>query len=149
MKEINEAYDMIMNERAGKTDRTGGGYGGANGSGYGQENGLYQQVRAAINAGNIGMAEMLLSRCTTQDAEWYYLMGTVYYRKGWYDEARRFYSQACQMSPGNPEYQKGLDMVNMSGGYGGYRPMDSQSYCDCCTSLLCLNCCLNCCGGGC
>ena len=26
-------------------------------------------------------------------------MGTVYYRKGWYDEAMRAYTQACQMDP--------------------------------------------------
>ncbi len=33
------------------------------------------------------MAEALLQRAAGRDAEWFYLTGTVYYRKGWYDEA--------------------------------------------------------------
>ena len=108
MKEINEAYDMIMNERRNPA-------GGSSG----------------------------------RDAEWFYLTGTVYYRKGWYDEAARAYTQACQMDPNNAEYQHALQNLHLSGGYGGYRPMQETSMCDCCVQTLICNCCLNmCCGGG-
>lgn len=154
MKEINEAYDMIMNERSGRSsagpqqqdNRYGSrqqGYTGANA-------GLYLQVRQAISQGNLGLAETLLQRASLKDAEWYYLMGMVYYRKGWYDEAGRSFTQACQMDPTNNEYRTALNHLNMSAGYGGYRPMVDASLCDCCMYSLCLNCCLNsCCGGGC
>lgn len=165
MKEINEAYDMIMNERAGRA----GGASGADGQQYGSAAGqqqygsyagqnayarpnaaLYSRVRLAINQRNLGLAESLLQRSTERDAEWFFLMGTVYHRKGWYDEAGRAYTQACQMDPLNGEYRTALNNLNMSGGYGGYRPMAEANVCDCCVQMAICNCCLNaCCGGGC
>jgi len=158
MKEINEAYDMIMNERSGKTAGTSqqgsagsyGSYGSQQGAYSGPNASVYSQVRQAVNQGNLGLAESLLQRVSTRDAEWFYLMGTVYYRKGWYDEAGRAYTQACQMDPNNAEYRTALNNLNLSGGYGGYRPMAQASMCDCCVQMACLNCCMNaCCGGGC
>ena len=153
MKEINEAYDQIMNERSGKTAGASGGqqqYGGQQRSYTGANAALYSQVRQAINQGNLGMAEQLLQRAAGRDAEWFFLMGTVYYRKGWYDEAARSYTQACQMDPSNLEYRTALNNQNMSGGYGGYRPMQQASMCDFCLQLAVCNCCLNsCCGAGC
>ena len=162
MKEINEAYDMIMNERrnpaggsSGQQQSYGGAYNGQQYGGYQQRTytganaALYSQVRQAINQGNLGMAEALLQRAAGRDAEWFYLTGTVYYRKGWYDEAARAYTQACQMDPNNAEYQHALQNLHLSGGYGGYRPMQETSMCDCCVQTLICNCCLNmCCGGG-
>lgn len=152
MKEINEAYDMIMNERNG-AKKAGAAGQQAYGS-YQQRQsgtGIYSQVRSAINAGNLSMAEELLSRSPQRDAEWYFLMGTVYFRKGWYDEAQRCYMQACSMDPSNAEYRSALNSLNMGASYGGYRPMDSVNACDCCGQLICLQCMLNCCcgGGGC
>lgn len=157
MKEINEAYDMIMNTRSGKNNANAGQSAGQNTqSGTGQRTysganaSIYAQVRSAINQGNLGLAESLLQRVSLHDAEWFFLMGTVYYRKGWYDEAGRAYTQACQMDPSNMEYRNALNNLNLTGGYGGYRPMRDASMCDCCAQLLCLNCCMNvCCGGGC
>lgn len=153
MKEINEAYDQIMSMRNGSNGsaRTGqqGGYGyqGAQGS---AGNGIYSQIRNAINAGNLSMAEELLQRTPQRDAEWHFLMGSVFYKKGWFDEAARSFTQACNMDPSNMEYRNALNMLNMGGGYGGYRPMESSGTCDCCLQLMCLNCCCNMCGpGGC
>lgn len=161
MKEINEAYDQIMAERSGKStgasqqqNAYGGGayrqqsYGGYTG-GQQQRTSAFGQVRAAINAGNLSLAEEMLQRSSQRNAEWFFLMGTVYYRKGWYDEASRCYQQACAMDPGNAEYRSALNMLNMTGGYGGYRPMQHSDMCDCCANLLCLSICCNCCGSGC
>lgn len=161
MKEINEAYDMIMNARAsggsaGSSTKQNSGYNGgyqqnSSYSSYGSTNGgIYTQVRDAINKGNIALAEELLNREPTRTAEWHFLKGTVFYRKGWYDEARMYYMKACDMEPNNQEYRNALNMLNMGAGYGGYRPMTSMSMCDCCTTMMCMNCCCNgCCGGGC
>lgn len=147
MKEINEAYDQIMGQRSGKS---AGGTGPQQQPGGAQyTNSRYSQVRAAINAGNLAAAEEMLQRSPQRDAEWQFLMGSIYYRKGWFDEAERSYTQACTMEPNNMEYRNALNMLRMSGGYGGYRPMSSAGMCDCCTQLLCLNCCCNLCGGGC
>lgn len=153
MKEINQAYDMIMNARSGGgsagASSSSGGYQQRSGYGGARATGIYAQVRDAINKGNLSLAEEMLQRCPTRDAEWHYLMGTIYFRKGWYDEARSSFVQACNMDPNNAEYRSALNMVNMGAGYGGYRPMNSMSMCDCCTTMLCMNCCCNaCCGGG-
>lgn len=161
MKEINEAYDQIMTERRNRQQNAGaqtqGGFQGGfqqNGRSSGSQRasgtGIYAQVRAAINAGNLALAEELLQRSPTRDAEWYFLKGNIDQRKGWYDEAERAFNQACNMDPANLEYRRALDSLNMMGSYGGYRPMATANACDCCTQLLCLNCCMNmCCGGGC
>lgn len=148
MKEINEAYDMIMNQRSGKTSgRAGSSSSGSSyGSQYqGQNQGIYNQIRIAINTGNLQNAEAMLQRITSRDAEWHYLMGSVYYRKGWFDEAKREFQTACNMNPGNAEYQNALHMMNMNGGYGGYRPMESNDACQCCAQLMCINLLCNCC----
>lgn len=155
MKEINEAYDQIMNVRTGKSSGAQTGAGQGYGYGYGgaqtgaSSNPIYSQIRAAINAGNLAMAEEMLQRSPQRDAEWYFLMGSVYYRKGWFDEAGRAYTQACNLDPANAEYRNALNMLNMSGGYGGYRPMATAGVCDCCTQLMCLSCCCQSCGSGC
>ncbi|MGM9676865.1 MAG: tetratricopeptide repeat protein, partial [Butyricicoccus sp.] len=129
----------------------GGGAGGYNGysSSYSGSNaGIYNQVRNAINVGNVGMAEELLSRISERDAEWHFLRSNVCYRKGWFDEAVQEINQACAMAPNNMEYRRMQSVLNNSSAYGGYRPMQQNDAMDCCTQLLCLNCLCNCCGGG-
>ena len=160
MKEINEAYDMIMSQRSnkGSAGQTGGqSYGGQTyGQNYGQQRtytganaALYAQVRQAINQGNLNMAESLLRQAAGRDAEWFFLTGTVYAHKGWYDEAQRSYVRACELDQTNAEYRTALNNLNMTGGYGGYRPMQEMSMCDYCIPLAICNCCCNSCLNGC
>ena len=153
MKEINEAYDQITKQRAG-----GGGYNASNAgyqrqqSSYQQQSysggSVYQQARQAINLGDLGRAEQLLRTAPAQNGEWHFLMGSIAYRKGWLDEAMQHYQMACRMDPTNGEYRQALAMMQNGGqayrpyGYGG--GMDA---CDCCTSLMCLNCLCGGCGG--
>ena len=153
MKEINEAYDQITKQRAG-----GGGYNASNAgyqrqqSSYQQQSysggSVYQQARQAINLGDLGRAEQLLRTAPAQNGEWHFLMGSIAYRKGWLDEAMQHYQMDCRMDPTNGEYRQALAMMQNGGqayrpyGYGG--GMDA---CDCCTSLMCLNCLCGGCGG--
>ena len=157
MKEINEAYEAIQKMRAGGGSASYGGGGSAyqrqtSSSGYGgsyqqrQSTPLYAQVRASINAGNLARAENLLMQSPTKDAEWYFLSGSIAYRKGWLDEAMVNYQRAASMDPGNPEYQQALSYMQMGG--QAYRPTGAGgtfSTLDCCTTMMCLNCL---CGGG-
>jgi len=148
MKEINEAYDAITRTRSGG----GGGYGGGaaqGGYGYGyQQQGqsrgggmpVYSQARQAINRGALDEAEQLLQG-VSRNGEWYFLMGSIAYRRGWLDEARQNYQIAVQMEPGNMEYRQALGMMQR-GGYG-YQPDVSGAQCDgmdCCTAMMCMNC---------
>lgn len=109
---------------------------------------MYQQARQAINLGDLSRAEQLLRTAPAQNGEWHFLMGSIAYRKGWLDEAMQHYQMACRMDPTNGEYRQALAMMQNGGqayrpyGYGG--GMDA---CDCCTSLMCLNCLCGGCGG--
>ena len=103
-------------------------------------------MRNLINAGDLGTAERLLQEVPQRDGEWYFLVGSIAYRKGWLDEAMQNYSLACQMDPGNMEYRQALAMMQQGGqAYRPYGYSGGMDGLDCCTSLLCLNCL---CGGG-
>lgn len=153
MKEINEAYDTITKQRAGGA--TSGSYGGGGntwnpGSNYSSASGIYAEIRAAINANQLGRAEQLLDSVHVGDrgAEWHFLMGSLYYRKGWMDEAIRFFRDAVQMDPNNQEYRQAFNF--MQNGGMAYRPagsMNTMGGCDVCSSLLCADCCCECMGG--
>lgn len=155
MKEVNEAYDAVTRMRSGSQQghassgyQSGyqNAYRGAYQSG-GQSSGDYARARQLINSGNLEGAERLLQG-TAKTAEWYFLMGSIAYRRGWLDEARQNYQIACQMDPGSMEYRQALNMMQQ-GGYA-YRSGDMMGAgcdsTDCCTSLLCLNCLCGGCG---
>ena len=148
MKEINEAYDTITKQRSGGYRQSAGSnYSGGYQQSYssGSPNATYRRVRTLINAGDLGTAERLLLEVPQKDAEWYFLSGSIAYRKGWMDEAMQNYTIACQMEPGNMEYRQAL-AVMQRGNMGGYRPAGysgGADAMDCCTSLLCLNCLCN------
>ncbi|MDR3207653.1 MAG: J domain-containing protein [Oscillospiraceae bacterium] len=156
MKEINEAYDEVTRQRKGGGQRADGpsrGWEGPSGNGSGR----YTRVRQLIAFGRIAEAEQALREISPQDAEWYFLMGSVCYRKGWFDEARSHVDRACAMDPGNAEYARAREQMNAGpyrrpgygGGYGRANPggQGGMSTCDCCTSLICADCCCECMGG--
>ena len=150
MKEVKEAYDAITKARSGGGS-SGGGYQGGYSQSYGYQ-GQYSggdsssstsfaQVRQYINMGNLDGAEQLLRGISSKNGEWYFLMGSIAYRRGWLDEARQNYQIACQMEPGNMEYRQALSMMQQ-GGYG-YNTNMTGGQCDsmdCCTTMLCMNC---------
>ena len=97
-------------------------------------------VRSAINNNDLDGAEQLLQGAS-RNGEWYFLMGSVAYRRGWLDEARQNYQIAVQMDPGNMEYRQAFNMMQR-GGYG-YQPNMTGAQCDgmdCCTAMMCMNC---------
>lgn len=149
MKQINEAYDQVMKNRSG--GGSSGSYtyspgGGASRSGSSE----FYQVRAAINAGNIGLAEQLLNNSQTRNAEWHFLMGSVCYRKGWLDDARSYFQTAVAMEPGNREYAQALSYISQSRqpynpyGYNFDSGIGGCSVCDICTAMLCIDACCQC-----
>jgi len=156
MKEINEAYETIRTQRkaAQSGGQSYGGYTGGYSQGYnaGAYGGVWQRVRLAISQGNLNLAEELLNAQTDHNGEWNFLKGAVCYKRGWMDEARRYYETAVQMDPGNAEYQRALDMLNGNG--AAYRPNGyghvSTGSCagDNCTSLCAACACMNCLFGG-
>lgn len=151
MEEINKAYDMIMEQRRNGFK-----------SSYGDfhdnyRNSEYSDVRKLIINGRIDDAELILNGVplNSRDAEWYFLKGTVMYKKGWSEEAYNNFKTACEMDPNNKEYAIAMNKMyaQRSGSFGGFNPYMSYGHprgcstCDICTSLLCADCCCECCGG--
>lgn len=155
MKEINAAYEQITKERGGGGRSGGYGYGYGGGQQYRSSSGsstssVLQQARMAVNSGNLSRAEALLANYSDHNAEWNFLKGVICYRRGWMDEAKRYYETACQMDPGNLEYRQALSF--MAGGpRSAYRPGGGPFGTEACPSNLCLElCCIYtlCNGGG-
>jgi len=141
MKEINAAYEEINKRRSGG-GRSGyssasSGYGGGWQRQYGAggaSSSVLQQVRAAIQMGDLARAEALLNNTGDHNAEWNFLKGAVCYRRGWMDEAERYYETACQMDPGNLEYRRTLELMRNG---SPYRP-GGQSFGTLCEGNPCL-----------
>ena len=155
MKEINEAYEAIQSQRKNKSNYNYG-YSQSYNAGYQQTysgNAAMQRVRAAIQRGELNLAEELLNAQSDHNGEWNFLKGVVCMRRGWMDEAKRYYQTAVQMEPNNMEYQRALDMAE--GRQATYRPEGygnvTTGNCD---SANCLRicsiwaCCSLICGGG-
>ena len=163
MKEINEAYDTIT-----KTREQGGSYGssayqsqgyqqsysGPRSGGYSSAGGsaAYGTIRSLINANQLDQAMAMLNSIANHDAEWNYLMGSVYWRRGWMDEASRYFRTAASMEPGNVEYRNAVQYMNSGGqayrttGFGS-SSMTQADACTICQTLYCADCCCEMMGG--
>lgn len=159
MQEINAAYDQIQKMRTnkGKSYRGGGTYYNDY-SGTGTSSGVYVEIRQMINSRRFGEAERTLAGIPMSErtAEWHYLTSVVLMQRGNVNDAMRELEIACDMEPGNVEYQRAKEMFNTNArgygstyyGGGGYnRRSSTDDACDCCANLICLDCLCECMGG--
>ena len=149
MKEINEAYDEITARKRGQKSYSNGSSASSN-SGPSS----FPEVRTLIRQGKLEEAQEVLDGVPPQsrDAEWYFLNGTVLYRRGWFDSAYASFSNACRIDPTNAEYRQAMNHAQRQAGQQGnpYRTMGGAgdcNSCDICTNLLCADCCCECMGG--
>ena len=176
MQEVNEAYDMVINRlRAGGqngSSQQNAGYAGGNpyggqqagygyngGYGYGgQASGQQSDIRRLIQQNRLVEAEELLDGIPVKnrDGEWYFLKGTIFFQRGWLDDAMNHFSTACRLNPNNPEYRAAMNRMmwqqqgNMGSPNGSYRTgpdMAGMNACNCCSNLICADCCCECMGG--
>ncbi|MBR7070731.1 MAG: DnaJ domain-containing protein [Clostridia bacterium] len=148
MKEINDAYDAITSKRRNQhsyTEPEDATWSNAT---------SFPEVRSLIRQGKLEEAQEVLDGVPPQsrDAEWYFLNGTVLYRRGWFDSAYASFSNACRINPQNAEYRQAMNNAQRQAGQQGnpYRTMGGAgdcSGCDICSSLLCADCCCECMGG--
>lgn len=161
MKDINAAYDQIQKDRksgrtsygSGAYDSNGGYYnaGGYNqnyGGNYGYGNSQFSDIRRLISQNRIAEAEELLDGVPeyNRSAEWYFLKGSVYYRRGWLNEAARCFQRAYQTEPNNQEYAAAWQRISYQQQYGSSPGRTTRTgiygcdCCDCCAGLMCLDC---------
>ena len=139
MKEINMAYDILTGKNQTTQQGNGGGYyGGYNTAGVEG----FDAVRLFIKMGAVSQAESILSTLP-RNAQWYYLYGMIYMRRGWYDKAIEYFTRACEMEPDNIEYRSALDNItNRNTQYTKTYTTEYGSAClnDCCRFLPCIIC---------
>lgn len=148
MKEINEAYDSIMDQRRNRSSQRNSGYS------YNGES-AFSDVRNYINQNRLEDAQEILDgvEISKRNGEWYFLNGLVLYRRGWYDDAYASISRACNLELNNLEYRNALNKISSqrNGHFGGYNTSGSYnsgcSTCDLCQGLICADCCCECMGG--
>lgn len=153
LKEINDAYDEIIQGMRKKTvpdefeELSYGGYSASS---------EFPDVRRLISSGRFDDAQQILDgvQVSARNAEWHYLKGLIFYKRGWLDDAESFFLQACKLDPTNEEYNNAYGNLRMQGEgiYGGYNRSVPRGCavcdpCDLCSSLICMDCCCECFGG--
>ncbi len=148
LQEVNEAYDAICKNQGGGQSGSYGGGSGAYGSAYASAD--LQQARQMMNAGNIYGAETILNQTSDRSAEWYFLSGSVSYRKGWLDDAITKIQTAVSMEPSNLEYRQTLNRIMSTGGmyqntsYGKGYNNSNDMCCQLCGMYMCADCLCDC-----
>lgn len=154
MKEINDAYDQIISQRRNPA-------GGGNDNyyaGYSPNNPAseFSDIRSLIMSGKYEQAQTLLDGIPIdrRSAEWYYLNGSVLYRRGWFDQAYTNFATAARMEPSNREYASALNEMENKRSGNPYRTHNAPTNmgggctaCDICQGLICADCCCECLGG--
>ncbi len=152
MNEINEAFDILMSYlRTGQENTSQNVSQGA----YDMV-GEFPDIRQLINTGRVDEALSALEALANMEgnAEWNFLMGSVYYYKGWLDKAHQYFENAVSLAPGNREYEAALrNLQNSSQGEMPGNPYvktdGGATALNCACNTCALMCCLDaCCGMG-
>lgn len=174
-REVQEAYNQIVDERSGKSQQTYGGYGGGNSQQYSEED---QHLMAAMNyirARRYNEAINVLNSMENRSARWYYFSSYANLGLGNNVVAMDYAKKAVEMDPDNMEYQQYYQQLQRGGtaspfggfgggyggnpfgggyggGYGGYGGYGSYGGSSCgtgnfCCDLWCADTCCECMGG--
>ena len=160
-KEVQQAYQAIMDEREGKTNGYGGfgGFGGFSGFGGEQRTSSYgdskedSYLNAAMNyirGGDYSSALRVLSDIDNRTGRWYYISAIANQGVGNQATALEHIQIAMRMEPNNMEYQQFYQVMQNGGtwyqsrgaGYG-MPEMDGSGFCLklCLANLVCNLCC--------
>lgn len=149
-KQVQNAYEQIMNQKKGKTTNTYQSYN----QGYYQNSGSVElnEVYMAIQRQDWQMALSLLDRCYQRTDQWFYFSAIIQYNLNNTVTAIQHIKQAIQMNPMNFEYQIFYQQIQQRTSHyqreqRRYGPvMNTNDYC---CKLLMLNIFCNlCCGNG-
>lgn len=155
-KQIQQAYQTIMDTRHGKTSSNGFGSSYRRTAGTGDENEVHMQ--AAVNfMRNRRFTEAIrvLDSITKRDANWYYTAAIAHAGAGNNATAIQYAHTAAQMEPNNPEYQRlvqqlespGFSYQQMQQPYMSSGGFDEYGCLRCCAANILLNMLINCCCG--
>lgn len=145
-KEVQWAYDEIMNGNTSSSYQSNGGSTGSYDNGSSSLNNIRQQIQT----GRFQEAIRALNSVSVRNAEWNYLMGMCLVNMGSIGQGMQFVQNAVRMEPSNYEYRNFLNQIlNMQNSYQqkAYNYNRGNSSSDCCTQLICADCLCECLGG--
>lgn len=123
LNELNAAYDQIMGKEPPRQEK---------------EDSPLRAAEAHLQAGRLYEAERILNGISNHDAEWHYLMGMLYQKRGWFDQAESYFEEANRLDPTNARYQSGFSDSR----YERYEQQSNQMGYQC---VPCCPCCFPCC----
>lgn len=149
MKEVNQAYDALMNGYRDQPDRWS-----SRSSTQDDDYTLFQRIRMYIQQQQWSQAQSLLDQMTVRPAQWHFLQGVVLVNRGEYQQGVQYIEAALQMDPNNPEYRQAYEQLRNSSYFyrsRGYSDPTDQTArcCQVCATLWCLSMCCDCGSGGC
>ncbi len=152
-KEIQQAYNQIMQEKQKGSSFTG--YGSARYGGFGGQSQETPQMQAAASylANRCYQEAMnVLNNISERGARWYYYSAVAHAGLGNNVTAREFAEQAVQMEPSNIEYRQLMQQLNFGGSWYSSMGADYgrpyESYNRFCISMVLMNMFCTCCCGG-
>lgn len=143
-KEVQSAYEQIMNEEEAKSGFNTRSAGNANSGAYN-----YVNIRTLIARNDLRSARKSLDSIALKSAEWYFLSGVVYSRFGNAGLALKDMAMAVEMDPGNTEYVNAYySLQNQGQRYQNtYRQYNSGGNLgSLCCQLWCMDSCCECVG---
>lgn len=154
-KEVQEAYDQIMQEREGGRGSAGYSY-GHQAAGSSQQDVELQAAVNFINNRRYQEALRVLSQLPSRTAKWYYCSAAANYGLGNNVQALNDAQTAVNMEPGNMEYQSLLNQLQWNsqryqtrtfGGMTGGQRSNIPTTGNCCCDLWIADSCCECMGG--
>lgn len=131
-KQVQEAYNRIVDERSGKATGSYGDFGGFGGFGANQGRQNYsedeQHMMAAMNyirARRYNEALNVLNGISNRNAAWYYYSSIANMGLGNNNVALEQAKQAADVEPGNMQYRQYYQQLQNGGGFYGGSPFGS------------------------
>lgn len=114
LRDINEAYETLKSSHSSSYNKSNYSSSTHHNNSNGGQNYDYNEIRRDIQRGYLDDAYNKLNSINSRDAEWNFLMGVVYMKRGWYDGAYNFLQSAVSMDPSNFEYRNAFNSLNRS-----------------------------------
>jgi len=72
----------------------------------------FDDVKKAIEKGDLNFAQSKLDDISERSAEWHYLQAVIFYKKNWNNESKKQLEIAIKMDPSNEKYSNAYTKLN-------------------------------------
>ncbi|MCR5691251.1 MAG: DnaJ domain-containing protein [Eubacterium sp.] len=116
-REVQEAYNQIVNEKSGNYS---GSYNAGGQQSYSEEDQRLMAAMNYINARRFNEAINVLNSIDNHSARWYFLSSYANLGLGNNAVALDYARRACELDPGNPQFSQYYQQLQQGGGFGAF-----------------------------